>query len=144
VSEPLRVFLVARSAAELQALRERVTEQQSIAIAGEALLLDLESGRASVPAAVDLVATSPRTLDPLTPSTRRPAGADPLFEQLTARERDVLALVADGLANREIARVLEISEHTVKFHLASIFGKLGVSSRTEAARRALRLGLIEI
>ena len=67
-----------------------------------------------------------------------------VVEALTAREHDVLALVADGLPNREIATALSISEHTVKFHLASIFGKLGVSSRTEAVQRGLRLGVIEI
>ena len=67
-----------------------------------------------------------------------------LVEQLTSRERDVLSLVADGLSNREIARELDISEHTVKFHLASVFGKLGASSRTEAVRRGLQLGLVEI
>ncbi len=60
------------------------------------------------------------------------------------REHDVLALVADGLPNREIANALSISEHTVKFHLASIFGKLGVSTRTEAVQRGVRLGVIEI
>jgi DNA-binding CsgD family transcriptional regulator len=65
-------------------------------------------------------------------------------EALTAREHDVLALVADGLPNRDIAARLAISEHTVKFHLASIFGKLGVSTRTEAVQRGLRLGVIEI
>ena len=69
---------------------------------------------------------------------------DPLLESLTAREHDVLALVADGLSNRDIAGRLAISEHTVKFHLASIFGKLGVSTRTEAVQRGLRLGVIEI
>lgn len=69
---------------------------------------------------------------------------DPLLESLTAREQDVLALVADGLSNRGIAGRLAISEHTVKFHLASIFGKLGVSTRTEAVQRGLRLGVIEI
>lgn len=67
-----------------------------------------------------------------------------VVEALTAREHDVLALVADGLPNREIAAALAISEHTVKFHLASIFGKLGVSTRTEAVQRGLRLGVIEI
>jgi len=69
---------------------------------------------------------------------------DSLVEALTAREHDVLARVADGLPNRDIAAALAISEHTVKFHLASIFGKLGVSTRTEAVQRGLRLGVIEI
>jgi ATP/maltotriose-dependent transcriptional regulator MalT len=75
------------------------------------------------------------------PPARR---TEPLIEGLTAREHEVLALVADGSANREIAHALGISEHTVKFHLASIFGKLGVSTRTEAVQRGLRPGVIEI
>jgi ATP/maltotriose-dependent transcriptional regulator MalT len=70
--------------------------------------------------------------------------APAVVETLTTREHDVLALVADGLPNRDIAARLAISEHTVKFHLASIFGKLGVSTRTEAVQRGLRLGVIEI
>jgi DNA-binding CsgD family transcriptional regulator len=79
-------------------------------------------------------------------SRRSPEGtkADPPVESLTAREHDVLALLADGLSNRDIAARLDISEHTVKFHLASIFGKLGASTRTEAVQRGLRLGVIEI
>ena len=56
----------------------------------------------------------------------------------------MLALVADGLPNRDIAATLGISEHTVKFHLASIFGKLGVSTRTAAVQRALKLGAIQL
>jgi ATP/maltotriose-dependent transcriptional regulator MalT len=67
-----------------------------------------------------------------------------IVEALTTREHDVLALVADGLSNREIASRLSISDHTVKFHLASIFGKLGASTRTEAVQRGLRLGVIDI
>ena len=67
-----------------------------------------------------------------------------VVESLTTLEHDVLALVADGLSNRDIAARLAISDHTVKFHLASIFGKLGVSTRTEAVQRGLRLGVIEI
>ena len=53
-------------------------------------------------------------------------------------------LVADGLRNREVATRLGISEHTVKFHLAAIFGKLGATSRTDVVRKALRLGLIDV
>jgi DNA-binding NarL/FixJ family response regulator len=56
----------------------------------------------------------------------------------------VLELVADGLSNKAIASVLGVSDETVKFHLASIFGKLGASNRTDAARRALRHGLVTI
>jgi DNA-binding NarL/FixJ family response regulator len=65
-------------------------------------------------------------------------------ERLTRRERDVLQCLAEGLANRAIARALGISEHTVKFHLASIFGKLGATTRTEAVRLGLRQGLVAI
>jgi two-component system, NarL family, response regulator YdfI len=67
-----------------------------------------------------------------------------LMEPLTARETEVLRLLADGLANREIAARLNISEHTIKFHIRSILGKLGASSRTEAVTRGLRSGLIEL
>jgi DNA-binding CsgD family transcriptional regulator len=65
-------------------------------------------------------------------------------EALTVRERDVLELLAEGLSNRRVAERLGISEHTVKFHVASIYGKLGASSRAELIRRAARRGLITI
>jgi DNA-binding NarL/FixJ family response regulator len=65
-------------------------------------------------------------------------------EPLTAREVDVLDSLAQGLSNRAIAGRLGISEHTVKFHLASIFGKLDVTTRIGAVRRALRRGLIDL
>jgi NarL family two-component system response regulator YdfI len=63
-------------------------------------------------------------------------------ERLTARERSVLAELARGAPNKTIAGRLAISEHTVKFHVASIFAKLGVASRTEAVAQGARLGLI--
>jgi DNA-binding CsgD family transcriptional regulator len=66
----------------------------------------------------------------------------PEIEPLTGRERDVLALLALGARNRTIAQRLGISEHTVKFHLASILGKLGASTRTQAVREAMRRGLV--
>jgi DNA-binding NarL/FixJ family response regulator len=65
-------------------------------------------------------------------------------ESLTPREQDVLHLLAEGLSNRAIAASLGISDHTVKFHLAAIFGKLGARTRTEAVRRGLRRGLLHI
>jgi DNA-binding NarL/FixJ family response regulator len=67
-----------------------------------------------------------------------------IYEALTPRERDVLELLAEGLSNRAIAAKLDISEHTVKFHVSSIFGKLGAENRTAAVRRAVRLGLITL
>jgi DNA-binding NarL/FixJ family response regulator len=72
------------------------------------------------------------------------ADEEPLVEDLTPREYEVLQLLADGLGNKEIASKLDISEHTIKFHIRSILGKLGASSRTEAVARGLRSGLIEL
>jgi two-component system, NarL family, response regulator YdfI len=63
-------------------------------------------------------------------------------EELTRREIEVLKLLARGLGNKEIAAHLGISEHTAKFHISSILGKLAVSSRTEAVTQGLRRGLI--
>lgn len=73
-----------------------------------------------------------------------PAGLEPLPEPLTPRERDVLQRLAEGLPNRAIAAALGISDHTVKFHLAAIFGKLGAATRTEAVRIGMRKGLVTI
>jgi len=73
-----------------------------------------------------------------------PEGAVPLAEPLTPREIEVLQLLAGGLGNKEIAAQLNISEHTAKFHVASIMGKLGAASRTEAVTRGIRHGLVMI
>ncbi len=70
--------------------------------------------------------------------------APPPAEPLTAREREVLELVSQGLSNKLIARELQVSEHTVKFHISSIFAKLGAASRTEAISRGARQGLITL
>jgi DNA-binding CsgD family transcriptional regulator len=63
---------------------------------------------------------------------------------LTPRELEVLRLVAQGLGNKEIAAELELSTHTVKYHLASVLAKLGVRSRTEAVSRGIRTGLLPL
>jgi DNA-binding CsgD family transcriptional regulator len=74
-----------------------------------------------------------------------PAIEPELFvEHLTPRELEVLRLMGSGSANKEIAEELHISENTVKFHVASILGKLNSGSRTEAVARGLRTGLIPV
>jgi DNA-binding NarL/FixJ family response regulator len=70
--------------------------------------------------------------------------ADDFPEHLTLREREVLEMMSEGFSNKEIAAQLSISAHTVKFHISSILGKLGASSRTEATTIGLRRGLITI
>lgn len=77
----------------------------------------------------------------LTESLRAPARTAPI-EPLTPREREVLGLVAQGKANKEIARELGIGERTVRTHISSILGKLGLASRTQAALYAVREGLL--
>jgi len=84
-----------------------------------------------------LVAVQPRVL-----GARSDADVRGDAERLTVREIDVLGELARGVPNKTIAGRLGISEHTVKFHIASIFAKLGVSSRTEAVTQGVRLGLI--
>ncbi len=64
--------------------------------------------------------------------------ADGGLRSLTGREREVLALIADGRSNREIARLLQLSEKTVKTHVSSVLAKLGVADRTQAALLAVR------
>jgi DNA-binding NarL/FixJ family response regulator len=63
---------------------------------------------------------------------------------LTARELQVLQLLAEGASNKAIARRLGITPHTAKFHVAAIAGKLGASGRTDAVAKAMRLGLVMV
>lgn len=83
------------------------------------------------------------TLKRLTQAMAAPSTHEPGLGLLTQREREVLALVARGQSNKEIARTLVISETTVKHHLGSILSKLGLTSRTQAALYGVRDGLTE-
>jgi DNA-binding NarL/FixJ family response regulator len=76
-----------------------------------------------------------------TPYLGQPQGT---LEALTSREHEVLAMMMEGLSNKEIALQLNVSTHTVKFHISSILAKLGASSRTEAITIGLRRGLLTI
>ena len=94
-------------------------------------------------AAAGLIVLHPAEVDAVFPAVEamsRPLAE--LVEPLTPRESEVLQMLASGLANKEIATRLAISEHTVKFHVASILGKLGASSRTEAVTVGIRRGLV--
>jgi NarL family two-component system response regulator YdfI len=92
--------------------------------------------------AAGLTVMHPAEIDAMFPAgpTSRPLAE--LTEPLTPRENEVLQMLASGLANKEIAARLAISEHTVKFHVTSILGKLGAGSRTEAVSLGIRRGLV--
>ena len=130
MQNPLRVFVSAASAEDRSRLHDQVRR------AGWRLVDRLDDADVVLGPAAERPSARPAPADgPLD---------DPPVEALTAREREVLVLLADGLGNRDIAQALGISEHTVKFHLGAIFGKLGATTRTDAVRRALRLGLIAL
>jgi two-component system, NarL family, response regulator YdfI len=91
-----------------------------------------------------LVLLHPSSVRNLAARRLQPPAFDHDVEQLTAREREVLRLISEGLGNKEIAARLAISEHTAKFHISSILGKLSVASRTEAVSQGIKKGLIPI
>src|SRR5437667_6428588 len=127
----MRVLLVG-SPSDRARLRSQV--DGSMEIAGE--FASLSAARASEIDADAIVFAS----DTDSESRDGPAFDEPL----TAREIQVLELLAEGLPNKAIAHRLGISDQTVKFHVSSIAGKLGAANRTDAVRRAVRRGLISL
>jgi len=120
-----------------EALRTGVRAVLPSDIAPEQLVVALEA------AAAGLIIVHPTEVDlmfPVAEGVSRQLAE--LAEPLTPRESEVLQMLASGFANKEIATRLKISEHTVKFHVASILGKLGASSRTEAVSLGIRRGLV--
>jgi DNA-binding NarL/FixJ family response regulator len=120
-----------------EALRAGVRAVLPSDISPEQLIAALEA------AVAGLIVMHPTEVDAMFPAAEpssRPL-AD-LAEELTPRESEVLQMLANGLANKEIATRLSISEHTVKFHVASILGKLGAGSRTEAVSLGIRRGIV--
>jgi DNA-binding NarL/FixJ family response regulator len=126
----MRVLLVGRRI-DRERLRPRLIR------AGLAIVSEAAEQPAALPEGVEAVVVAP-------PWTEDGASVAPAAEPLTAREREVLALVAEGLPNKAIAAALGISDQTVKFHVAAIIGKLGAANRTDAVRRAVRQGLVVI
>ncbi len=118
---------------------------------GATALLPRGATPGEITAAIEAVAAglcvlSPEILARLLAESQGPRqmASAALIEMLTLREIEVLTMLAEGLGNKEIARQLDISDNTVKFHLSSIFGKLGASSRTEAVMLGMRHGLIMV
>jgi DNA-binding NarL/FixJ family response regulator len=121
--------------------------------AGVRAILPRESSENEIVSAVvaadrGLVLLDPEVTKELASQTRTVTsnsenGVDGL-EELTAREVEVLRLMAEGFGNKQIATRLGISDHTVKFHISSILAKLSVSSRTEAVTQGIRMGLIVV
>lgn len=114
-------------------------------------VLPLDSSAEELQAAVralhqGLLVGSPELITPLlsAPVEQGELLDDQPVEALTERELQVLQLLAQGLANKQIAAALGISEHTVKFHVSGIYAKLGAASRTEAVRLGVRQGLITL
>jgi DNA-binding NarL/FixJ family response regulator len=129
----MRVVLVGT---EAERARLRAEANGSFLIAGE--FPDLASARSSgIEADAFLVAQEGRLASAF-------PGKDEPIEPLTDRELQVLGLLAEGLSNKAIASRLGISDQTVKFHVASISGKLGAHNRTEAVRLGVRRGLIAL
>ena len=112
---------------------------------GVRAVLPRDASAEAVLAAVNAAASGLAVLDPHDLEPLLPAAGIRISDEadaLTARELDVLRLMAEGAANKSIAWKLQISEHTVKFHVASILGKLRASSRTEAVATGIRKGLV--
>ena len=136
LAEALRVGVV-------RALLPRTASGGEIVAAIEAVAAGLYALDAETFAA--LFSPTPSTVRDL-PGERldeeRISSAESQLDALTPREREVLVMLAEGLSNKEIAWRMDISEHTVKFHVASVFAKLGVSTRTEAVMQGIRRGLV--
>jgi two-component system, NarL family, nitrate/nitrite response regulator NarL len=114
---------------------------------GQAGVLPAEAGTAQIDAALRAVAaglivrSAAAAPQPQHGFAGYPDAAAPL---LTPREIEVLAAIGDGLSNKEVARRLGISQHTVKFHVEALFQKLDATSRAEAVHKGLKRGLIEL
>ena len=130
-------------------LRGSAAERADAFRDGARAVLPAHASGAQIAAAIEAVAAGLGVFDAsemeaLLPPPAADGLADPLPEPLTPREIEVLRAMAEGLANKEIASRLGVSENTAKFHVASVMGKLGAASRTEAVMIGIRHGIILI
>jgi len=136
LGEALRGGLVRATLRRAASGSEIIAAVEAVAVG--LVALDMETFAALLPSPTSIV----DDLSAALPSDKRPQPDEPMLDALTAREREVLEMLAEGLSNKEIAWRMKISEHTVKFHVASIFAKFDVSTRTEAVMQGIRRGLV--
>jgi len=140
-----RLAALAEAGVPLVALLPDESQAVEAYMAGARGLLRRDTGSERLAAALLAAAQGLAVLDPALAVPvlgGRDQAVPALVEALTPRELEVLQLLAEGLPNKAIAHRLDISEHTVKFHVNAVMGKLGAQSRTEAVVRATRQGLI--
>ena len=134
----MNVVVVARDPARRQTLIQRAEE------AGWTVRADVPAEAALSPEDLDGVAALVLDVQNAHATSMRGDETPDLVEPLTVREQEVFEQMADGLSNRQIAHALGISEHTVKFHVSAILGKLGVATRSAAIRHGMRQGLVTL
>ena len=152
----IRVYIDADSAITRSGLESMLSVDPSIEIVhdvseadvvvGERGALSRELVPAQIAAAVHVAAAGLLVMpaEGFLPHSPSPSSGQPMTEALTAREMDVIEMLAEGLSNKMIAHRLSISDHTAKFHVNSILAKLNAGTRTEAVTRGIRLGLIKL
>ena len=123
-------------------LRDRARLRQALALSDVEIVGEADT--IGLARAADHRADAFLTITGVSKTSSPLESGEPLADRLTPREMDVLQLLAEGLPNKAIARHLGISDQTVKFHLASICGKLGAENRTDAVRLAIQRGIVAV
>ena len=145
LASDFNVVLLAEAAslgASSAALREGIRAVLPNDVSPEQLMAALQAAASGLLVLHPTQAAGQTTANGFGSAPTRSRELNELAEPLTPRESEVLQMLASGLGNKEIAAKLAISEHTVKFHVASILGKLGAATRTEAVSLGIRRGLV--
>jgi DNA-binding NarL/FixJ family response regulator len=137
--------LLPESAPPVLALATTSEQASQARLAGAAATMSRNASPEAVAAALVALSHGLQVTDPALAGAALSNHPEPVSASLlTPREQDVLKLLAEGLPNKGVASRLEVSEHTVKFHVNSIMGKLNAQSRTEAVTLATRQGLLPL
>jgi DNA-binding NarL/FixJ family response regulator len=137
--------LLPESAPPVLVLAATENQAAQARVAGAQAFVNRNASPEAMAAAIVALSHGLRVTDPALADGSAPAALGPgSASLLTPREQDVLRLLAEGLPNKGVASRLGVTEHTVKFHVNSIMGKLSAQSRTEAVTLATRLGLLPL